>query len=263
MTPRRLVAPLAVALLLVTAGCAGGVSDLGETGSNEAGVQDGTNDVGAQNGTNAADASTVGVGATGEVTAEPDRALVGVGVEATADDPETARQRVAENVSDLRDALADIGLDDDQVTTERYAIREDRESRREGGDATAYRATHSFELSVEDVDEVGTVIQTAVANGATDVGRVEFTLSEEARADLREEALADAMDNARADAEVLATNANLTLAGVDSVSTDAVDVRPYRAEADMAATNADTEIESGPVSVTAQVRVTYEADEEA
>lgn len=253
MTPKRFIAPLAVALLVVTAGCAGGVSDLGDDGTNDVGMQDGTS--------NDADAPTVTVGASGEVTAEPDRALLAVGVEATADDPETARQRVAENVSALRTALSDLGLDDDQITTERYTIREDRESKREGGGPTTYRAIHSFEVEVENVDEVGTVIETAVGNGATDVGRVQFTLSEESRADLREQALADAMDNARADAETLAENANLTISGVDGVSTNAVDVRPYHAEADMAATSGGTEIESGPVSVTAQVQVTYEATE--
>jgi uncharacterized protein YggE len=247
MTRKRFVAPLAVAVLLATAGCLGGVTALGA----------GSNDTAEQNAD--ADRSTISVGATGEVTAEPDRAILHVGVEANADDPETARERVAENVSTLRDALADVGLDSEQVTTQHYTIREDRESRRDDTRETTYRAIHQFEINVENVDEVGTVIETAVNNGATNVGRVQFTLSEESRADLREQALSNAMSNARDDAQLLAENANLTVVDVKSASTGSGNVQPYRAEADMAASGASTDIESGPVSVSAQVQVTYNA----
>jgi uncharacterized protein YggE len=251
MIRKRFVAPLAVAVLLVTAGCLGGVTGLGDAGSNDVGVTDEQN----------ADRerSTISVGATGEVTAEPDRAILNVGVEAKADDPETARERVAENVSTLRDALADVGLDSEQVTTQHYTIREDRESRRDDTRETTYRAIHQFEINVENVDEVGTVIETAVNNGATNVGRVQFTLSEESRANLRERALSNAMSNARHDAELLADNANLTIVDVKSASTGSGNVKPYRAEADMATSGANTDIESGPVSVSAQVQVTYNA----
>ena len=84
---------------------------------------------------------------------------------------------------------------------------------------------------------------------------------DERRADLREDALTAAMDNARADADVLAENADLSIEGVSAVSTGSVDVRPYHAEAMTASADAagGTEVESGPVSVTAQVQVTYNA----
>jgi uncharacterized protein len=56
-----------------------------------------------------------------------------------------------------------------------------------------------------------------------------------------------------------ATNANLTISDVDSVVTSVGNVRPYHAEANMAASSDGTDIESGPVSVTAHVQVTYNA----
>jgi uncharacterized protein YggE len=248
MSRKRFVAPLAVAVLLVTAGCLGGVAGIGDGGPSATGEQNVDDD-----------GSTVSVGATGEVTAEPDRAILTVGVEAKADDPETARERVAENVSTLRDALADLGLAEDQVTTQHFTIREDRESRRDDSRETTYRAIHQFEVNVENVDEVGTVIETSVNNGATNVARVQFTLSDESRADLRERALSNAMSNARDDAELLADDANLTIVGVKSASTGSGTVQPYRAEADMATSGSSTDLESGPVSVSAQVQVTYNA----
>lgn len=250
MIRKRFLAPIAVAILLVTAGCMGGVIGIGDADSSGTDV----NEERAEG-----ERSTISVGAAGEVTAEPDRAILYVGVEATADDPETARERVAENVSTLKEALAEIGIDDDQVTTQHYTIREDRESRRGDTEATKYRAIHSFEIDIDNVDEVGTVIETAVNSGATNVGRVQFTLSDKSRSELREQALANAMSNARDDAEILAENANLTIVDVVSVSTNSGNVHPYRAEADMAASGTSTNIESGPVTVSAQIQVTYNA----
>lgn len=251
---RTVLSVLAASFLLVTAGCVGAGSPFGETDSAAASTgAAATNQSGAD--------ATISVGASGETTAQPDRAVATVGVEATAADAETARQRVAENVSTLREALADAGLDDDQITTQHYAIRQDPETRRSESGPTRYEGVHSFEVQIEDVDEVGTVIETAVDNGATNVGRVEFTLADETRSELRDEALAAAMDDARSNAETLASNADLTVAGVESVSTSDVNVRPYRAEAELAADSAGTSIESGPVTVRAQVQVAYEANE--
>ena len=253
MTRKRLIATLLTAALLVTAGCTGGIGSAGDAandgGANGAVAQQGQPD------------RTVSVSASGEVTADPDRAVLDVAVEATDEDPETVRQRLAENASRMRSALEEMGIEDDRITTQHYVIRQNRESR-ENPDVTSYRGIHAFEVEVDDVDSVGAVVETAVNNGATNVGSVRFTLSEDARTDLREDALGEAVDNARADAEVLASNTDLTVTGVSSVSTGRVDVRPYRAEAQTAAAgDAGTNIESGPVSVTAQVQVTYNATE--
>ena len=252
MTRKRLIATLLAAVMLVTAGCAGGIGSTGDTAND-----------GGENGAVAQQAPdrTVSVSASGEVTADPDRAVLDVAVEATDEDPETVRQRLAENASQMRSALEEMGIEDDQITTQHYVIRQERESR-ENPDVTRYRGIHAFEVEIDDVDSVGSVVETAVNNGATNIGSVRFTLSEDARADLREDALGEAVDNARADADVLASNTNLTVTGVSSVSTGRVDVRPYRAEAQTAAAgDAGTNIESGPVSVTAQVQVTFNATE--
>lgn len=245
MVRSRHLAPIALAVLLVTAGCAGTLS--GAAGNQVGGASEGGG------------GTTISVGASGEVTAEPDRAIVELAVIAVAEDPETARERVAGNVSALRDALGEAGIEDDGITTQHYAIREDRESRREGGGPTRYRAIHALRVDVQDVEAVGTIIETGVSNGATSVDRVQFTLSEESRSELRDRALGRAMDNARDNAEVLAANANLTITNVDALSTSDVHVSPYRAEAVTFADSAGTSIESGPVTVSAQVQVTYNA----
>jgi uncharacterized protein YggE len=202
------------------------------------------------------DGRTVEVGASGAVEADPDQAVLRVAVVARSPDVAAARQQLADNVSAMRSALADAGVADDQIRTAHYDIGEDhRPENRE----REYRAIHAFEITLSDVDRVGPVIDTAVANGADRVDGVEFTLSEDRRRQLRRQALDDAMDNARAQADTIAGKAGLSITGVHAASTVDVDARPYRTEAAMAGDAGGTAIESGPVTVTAQVQVVYNA----
>lgn len=109
------------------------------------------------------------------------------------------------------------------------------------------------------------MIDTAVANGANDVDNVEFTLSADRRNELEEQALEGAMDRAETKATTIAERADLTIEGVETVTTVDRGYRPYAAEATATAAGdgASTDIDSGPVTVTAQVKVTYEAAESA
>ncbi|MFB6130468.1 MAG: SIMPL domain-containing protein [Salinigranum sp.] len=276
-TLRRALAALALATLLLTAGCTGYVGNAADSAGN-GGAADAAQSnpnvspsgvAPSTGGAAAAAGSTVSVGGSGEVTADPDRAVLQVAVQVTADSASAARQRVAENVSSLRQALADAGVPEANVTTEYYNIRQIKESPRspppEKSPATSgttrYRAVHALSIEIDDVSRVGEIIQVAVENGATDVQRVEFTLSDDRRAELRDRALRRAMANARDDADVLASAANLELDGVRSASTGGVDVRPYRAQTTAAAASggAPTHIDSGPVTVSAHVQVTYNA----
>jgi uncharacterized protein YggE len=245
---RRTLIPLALAALLVTAGCAGVMENGGAAGAAPA-------DAGER---------TVTVGANGQVQTQPNQAVVRLEVVATGDDVETARGRLAENTSSMRAALVEAGLEESRITTERYDIRQERvdpRAERTGEVETTYRASHAFSVLLSDLDRVGSVIDTAVANGANNVDGVRFTLSEERRGELRREALANAMDNARAEADVIAEGANLTITGVGSASTVHSGYTPYYAET-VAFASGDaggTSVSGGPVTVSTQVTVTYNA----
>lgn len=242
MPPTKTLAVLGLTLLLLTAGCLGAV-----TGTNDASVA----------GDGATDDRTIQVGASGQASAEPDQAVLRLSVVATGDDAETARKRLAENVTRLREALRDAGVDDGQVATVRYDIDENYRHERDDS-APAYRAMQSFAVTLDDTERVGPVIDAAVANGATGVDRVRFTLSTEQRRQLQHEALADAMGAARGKADVLADSAGLAITGVGAVET-APSRHRYVVETAAAGDAGGSSVESGPVTVTVQVRVTYNA----
>lgn len=206
---------------------------------------------------------TITVSASGDAETEPDKAIVRVSVEATADDPTVARQRVATNASSMRRALVDLGLDEGAIRTVDFDIYEDR-LRPPEPDArprTTYRARHSFAIEVSDIDQVGAVIDTAVDRGATSVHGVEFTLSAEARGELQREALGEAMSNARDQADALAGSAGLTITDVRTArtgSTSGPRPVPMLASGDGGSAGG-TSIDSGPVTVAATVTVSYNA----
>lgn len=206
---------------------------------------------------------TITVGASGQVQAEADRAVVRVGVVATGDDIETVREQLSSNASSMRSALEEMGIDGGQVRTAYYDISTNRRYGGGPSEEPEYRALHAFEITVEDPDSVGQVVDTAVTNGANEVDGIEFTLSADRREELRQEALSEAMDSARGEASTIADAEDLTVTGVDRVSTTEYSSRPYSLDSAGLAANAgggSTSIDSGPVTVSASVTVVYETE---
>lgn len=243
---RPTIGVLGLVLLVLVAGCSGVTG----TGADATGT-DGPE-------------RSIEVAADGDASAEPDRATVLVAVESTAADPQTVRADLAESDGELRTALYDWGIAEDDVRTERYDIREARDARDAPDGATEYTGIHLYAVDIDDVDAVGEVIDVAVGAGADRIERIRFGLSDERADDLREQALADAMGTARAEADTLAANADLEVAGVRTVSTTNVRTAPYtntavRAESDDATESARTTIQTGDVDVSVTVRVVFDA----
>lgn len=260
MRHRPVLATLALSLLLVTAGC---TAALGSSPGATASPAGSTNDPAPAE---AEPGRTIAVGATGQVQAQPNQAVLRVAVEATGENASAVRQRLAENVSRMREALSEMGIGSDQVTTTDFDIRSQRRYGGERRERPAFRGRHAFTITLTDLDRTGTVIVTAVEHGVTSVEDVRFSLTEERRSTLRRQALAEAMESARGQAGVIADGANLTVTGVGTVRTADVGYRPVRMEAATLAGDAGgapTTIEGGAVTVTAQVQVTYNATADA
>ncbi|WP_135826879.1 SIMPL domain-containing protein [Halorussus ruber] len=270
---RRILAAVGVALLLVTAGCAGSFAPTTDASAqpqqqNQQAQNQQSQSQQAQNQQTQTQTQqageggkTISVSSAGQAEAEPNQAVLRVAVLARGDDANAVREQLAENATQMREALRNASISDDQIRTVRYAI--DQEYRRDDGERepAGFRGIHAFEITISDVDRAGAVIDVAVSNGASQVDSVELTLSDERRREVRADALRNAMENARADADVVAESANLTVVGVRTASTGDVSFSPVRAEALSADAGGggQTSIESGPVTVSAQVSVTYNA----
>ncbi len=204
-------------------------------------------------------AVTITVGASGSASAPPDLAVIDVAVEASASSADAARAAVADNVTEMRAALAAANVSDEQIRTTYFVIYPERDTERADSDTETitYRAVHGFAIRVP-VDDAGSVVDAAIAGGATRINWVRFTLSEETSRELRNEALAGALDNARADADVIADETGVEIDAVTAVETADGGFIPVfeAAEHD---SEGETIFDPGPVTVTAYVTVTYTA----
>jgi hypothetical protein len=204
----------------------------------------------------------ISVSGTGTVQAAPDQALVRVTVTADGNDSESVRSTLASDAADLRSALDELGV---EYETARYEIEQlhPRERERRGEDAPEYSGVHAFEVTVENTDDVGAVIEAATGAGA-EVDAVRLTLSDERRSELRDQAIESAMNDARSQASTIASAGNLTVTGVATV--DAARSRYEPVAYETAAEGGDgggdgppTVVDAGEVTVTYRVQVTYNA----
>lgn len=237
-----------VAAMLVLAGCAG------FAGNAPAATTTQTN-----GNTNGSGVNTVTAGGSATVSASPDRAVVGVAVEVTADTATEARSQVADQVNGLRDALTDAGY---EVETVAFRLSPEYDYSGQERELVGYRAYHALQFETTP-DDAGSAVDLAVDNGATSVDRVQFTLSEETRAELRNEALAAAVEDARATAETVAGAADRSVGTELSMQVGSAGFQPYdgRVAYETAAdAGGSTSFEPGSVTVSASVTVTYELE---
>jgi uncharacterized protein YggE len=192
--------------------------------------------------------------ATGEARVTPDRAHVLIGVQTRA---ATAAQAGADNATKTRaviDAIKARGIPAAQIGTSEYNLYPEydhREPPREGPQTPrviGYVANNTVRVEVRQLDQVGPVIDAALAAGANMVNTIQFFASNVDAA--RRTALAEAVGRARADAEALARAAGGSLGALLELNTQTPPVRPlYGAERlmrmDAAGGAAQTPIEPG------------------
>ncbi|MGB9986762.1 SIMPL domain-containing protein [Salarchaeum japonicum] len=225
---KKLLSVLGLAVLVATAGCLGGV---------QAASSDDTT------------TKTIDVSGSETIYATPDQVVLHIAVEATGDSASDVRDQLDAGAADLTSSLESQGVASEDIVKSRYdlAVR-DRES------GETYRGVHAFRVTSDDVENAGFLVDVALSNGANRVDGVQFTLSEETRADLHRQALAAAVADARGDADALADAANLSVTGVQAVSTSDVNY-VYSGSV----STASTEIRESSVAVTATVSVTVTA----
>lgn len=245
MRRRQLLAVVGAGLAAGAAGCLSRAQE--SNGGSGAGTTGGSN-----GGT-----TTLGVSGRGEVDSEPDIAELSVATIVDGEDGDAIRDELGARSDDVRAAVLDSGIDDDDLTTGTFRVGE---YRRREEDGPSLRGVHEYEVTVRDVDAVGSVIDAAIDAGADEVGRIRFTLSDAARDELREEALGLAVEDARAEAEVIADAKDMRVVGVDSITTETVNVGTVRADPQPmmeADDTAETRIDQGDVTVGASVDVIY------
>ena len=154
----------------------------------------------------------------GSVSVAPDYAQIGSGVTTRAKTVKEATDANSRSMAAVIKALRDSGVAQSDIQTSRflvqpvYAPQEPRTESKLAG----YSVSNRVRVKIRQIDQVGEILDRLVTAGATDIGNVEFLVSEPSKAldHAREAAIADA----RRKAEVYAQASGIQLGRVEWVS---------------------------------------------
>ncbi|MDQ8153194.1 MAG: SIMPL domain-containing protein [Gemmatimonadota bacterium] len=147
----------------------------------------------------------------GEVEVKPDRARLEVGVETRASSAAAAAAENSRRQRGVLDTLQRMGILPDQIQTANLQVTPEMVYPGQGQPprVSGYVARNSVRVEVLKLEQTGSLVDAALAKGATGVMGVNFYSSKHAEA--RREALARAVVAARLDAEAMAKAAGYQL----------------------------------------------------
>jgi uncharacterized protein len=199
---------------------------------------------------------TIVTNAEAHAAAPADRATLFVAAETRASSAAQAGQDNARAVRATLDTLRALGLPREQLGTFGYSVQPLYNQTK----LTGYSAHNTIRVEIRKLDDVGRVIDAALASGANSIGNLQFTATNEDSA--RRDALARATEQAKGDAEVLARAAGGTLGPLlELTATNEGGIRPVyamRAFAAGAAAQPPTPVEAGPITISVSVQVRWQ-----
>jgi uncharacterized protein YggE len=214
--------------------------------------------------------SVVSTSGTATVKIDPDKVSVTIGVETRGLTAEEAAAANAELMEKVLAALKELGIAEDQISTNWYSVWPVYEWRSPPcieiypqppecapkSEITGYAASNSVTVTLDADEDVGSVIDGAVAAGATNVNGAYFFVSNERQEEIREGLIADAIANARSRADKAAAAVEMEITGVKSISLNDVYFPVFYK--DFATTEgASTPILPGQQEISQTVQVTF------
>jgi len=204
----------------------------------------------------------------GEVAQKPDRATAVFGAQSQAATASDAQRMVNQTVNTAVESIRQHGIRGLVLQTSQLSLhpvyeqvmsaRVDREPRIVG-----YRATTTISARVDDIGELGKLIDTALQAGANRLDSISFGLSDDSGS--RRTALASAVSDARGKAEAIAEAMGMRLgAAIEVIEDGATVIQPmhemHRMQMGVGmAMDMGTPIEAGEVSTVGGVTIRYRA----
>ena len=198
---------------------------------------------------------------------DPNKLEVYLGVETQSESAQECQQENARIINDIRAALISSGISADSINTHRYNIYPIRDytNYQKIDNIIGYRTIHILKIESENVNIAGSIIDTAVENGANKIENVLFTMTDELMNQKRTELLGQAASNARQKADSIAGALGVTIIKVLHASEGYSYYTPYRYNtydlvetAGMGAIEYPTQITPGDIQISATVTVNFE-----
>jgi uncharacterized protein YggE len=205
--------------------------------------------------------SSIRVSAEAKVTVKPDRVQIEIGVSTRATQSQEA---AAQNARQVEAMLAAVhkAVPAAVLKTISYSLNPNYDYHVSGGEptVTGYTAMNVVQVTLDDLEKIGGVIDAAAQAGANHVQGIQFTLRDQDAA--RAQALREAAVRARAQADVLAAALGVKVVRVLSAEENSLGftpiVRPMAGRAAMSSAAVATPVEAGTLDVAAEVTLSVE-----
>jgi len=221
--------------------------------------------------TKAAEKNLIHVSGSGVVKTTPDRCEISFSVVTKNSDVKAAQKENSRKMDTVMAVLKDPSkgnLTPAEIGTSSYSISEvyspdDALKAKYGENVVIYEVSNTITIETSRIDQVGDLIDIAVANGANGVSSLQFTLSKARTTEFRTQALKIAVDKAKADAEAVTSALGQQVGLVHEVTVDDTYNPPVYFNQDMKSTSyagaaPSTPIEPGSIDVSAKVSIAYE-----
>jgi uncharacterized protein YggE len=201
---------------------------------------------------------TVSVRGSGQVSAQPDTAVVTLGVQTEAEEAATALTQNSQEMQALVDVLQDAGIAAEDIQTQavrlypRYEDAANSEGQRE---LAGYTATNVVQVQMRDLEAVGETLDAAIQAGGNRIQGIRFEVSDPAM--YLDEAREAAWNDAQHKAEQLADLAELELGQVLTINESGTGPQPIVERAVVADTAAAVPIEPGSQTIEVDLQITW------
>ena len=192
------------------------------------------------------------------VTGKPERAQIDVGVLTQERQSQSATTQNARQMDTVVTALHKLLGPDADIKTINYTLNPDYQYRPIGGkpSVSSYTAVNVVRVTIDDLDKVGSVIDTATQAGANHIESVRYTARD--LQVLHSQAVHDAALKAKANAEALASALNLKIIRTLTVDETGEPPGPAPDAAGPEAGPVPTPVQPGSLVMTANVVLTVE-----
>lgn len=208
-------------------------------------------------------ARTINVNGDGEVSVAPDIAYVSLGVTTEKSSVGEAQKSNSDTMNNVIAAIKKVGVASEDIKTSNYSISPKYNYEDKTGNSTivGYTVTSTLSVTVKNISSVGSIIDTAISNGANNSNGIAFGVSDYGK--YYNMALTNAISNAKAKAQVIAGCIDVKLSNPAKITENSSGVPVeypvlYNSIAKNSSTGQGMTVEAGTYKIKANVSLVYE-----
>lgn len=192
----------------------------------------------------------------GRISVAPDRAIVILGAITEHTNLQVAQTENANTVSRIIDSLVNLGIPQEKIKTTQYRIDIQYDYQNGQQIFRGYKVTHLLQVTVDQIELTGRVVDTAVNQGANHVSSIQFSVANPEA--YYNQALSLAIQDSHRKALTMAGTLGVTLNRIPHQVQEVSQIaEPVPLETTMFAARAETPIQPGELQISAAVRAEY------